>query len=170
MSELVLLPRFFIALPVVEAGNEAVGAFVRMLSYAAEHFPETAILPLDLLGVAVERGASRKRALDRLRDAQLVRVGPSSIELLGRGDLWLIRGASTVDAATARAVFARDDNRCTYCGATGSLTVDHVMPSSRGGGSDVANLVAACVPCNSSKGNRTPEEWAAGVRLPRGRR
>lgn len=57
-----------------------------------------------------------------------------------------------------RNLFRRDHNRCQYCGARDRLTLDHVMPKSRGGRDTWENLVAACVPCNNRKGNRTPEE------------
>jgi 5-methylcytosine-specific restriction endonuclease McrA len=59
---------------------------------------------------------------------------------------------------TRRAVFARDSWTCQYCGTTSHLTVDHVMPRSRGGPSDWENIVTACAPCNRRKGNRTPVE------------
>jgi 5-methylcytosine-specific restriction endonuclease McrA len=65
-----------------------------------------------------------------------------------------------------RNIFARDGNRCQYCGKrfpTGELSLDHVMPRSRGGGTDWENIVCACVKCNVRKGGRTPAE--AGMRL-----
>jgi 5-methylcytosine-specific restriction endonuclease McrA len=65
-----------------------------------------------------------------------------------------------------RNIFARDGNRCQYCGKrfpTGELSLDHVMPRSRGGGTDWENIVCACVRCNVRKGGRTPSE--AGMRL-----
>jgi 5-methylcytosine-specific restriction endonuclease McrA len=65
-----------------------------------------------------------------------------------------------------RNIFARDGNRCQYCGRrfpTGELSLDHVMPRSRGGGTDWENIVCACVRCNVRKGGRTPSE--AGMRL-----
>lgn len=65
-----------------------------------------------------------------------------------------------------RNIFARDGNRCQYCGKrfpTGELSLDHVMPRSRGGGTDWENIVCACVKCNVRKGGRTPSE--AGMRL-----
>ncbi|MEZ4700874.1 MAG: HNH endonuclease [Rhodothermales bacterium] len=55
-------------------------------------------------------------------------------------------------------VLRRDGYRCQYCGNRESLTVDHVLPKSRGGKDTWENLVAACTPCNNRKGNRTPEE------------
>jgi len=68
-------------------------------------------------------------------------------------------------------ILARDGHRCAYCGAGDStLTVDHVFPRSRsspehplGGSTSWENCVAACVPCNARKGNRTPQE--AGMEL-----
>ncbi len=59
---------------------------------------------------------------------------------------------------TRRAIFARDGFRCQYCGGTSSLTVDHVTPRSRGGGSTWDNVVTACAPCNLRKGDKLPRE------------
>ena len=55
-------------------------------------------------------------------------------------------------------VMRRDRFRCQYCGSREKLTVDHVMPKSRGGKDTWENLVTACTPCNNRKGSRTPEE------------
>lgn len=55
-------------------------------------------------------------------------------------------------------ILRRDRFECQYCGARRRLTVDHVLPKSRGGRDRWDNLVAACVSCNNRKGNRTPEE------------
>lgn len=55
-------------------------------------------------------------------------------------------------------VIRRDGFCCQYCGTRDRLTIDHVMPKSRGGRDSWENLVAACVSCNSKKGNRTPDE------------
>jgi 5-methylcytosine-specific restriction endonuclease McrA len=60
---------------------------------------------------------------------------------------------------TRKAVLARDAYTCQYCGhETSGLTVDHVIPRSRGGLSVWENIVAACAPCNRKKGNRMPRE------------
>jgi 5-methylcytosine-specific restriction endonuclease McrA len=60
---------------------------------------------------------------------------------------------------TRKAVLARDDWRCQYCGTEKpGLTVDHVIPRSRGGESVWENIVAACASCNRRKGNRMPHE------------
>ena len=60
---------------------------------------------------------------------------------------------------TRKAVLARDAWTCQYCGAQASgLTVDHVIPRSRGGESVWENIVASCAPCNRKKGSMTPRE------------
>jgi 5-methylcytosine-specific restriction endonuclease McrA len=65
-----------------------------------------------------------------------------------------------------RVLFARDGWRCVYCGTNGGrLTLDHVVPRSRGGSSVWENVVTACAPCNLRKGDRLPEEVA--MPLPR---
>jgi 5-methylcytosine-specific restriction endonuclease McrA len=60
---------------------------------------------------------------------------------------------------TRRAIFARDQWRCQYCGGNGhgSLTVDHVIPRSKGGSSGWDNIVTCCAPCNRRKGDRLPK-------------
>lgn len=69
-------------------------------------------------------------------------------------------GREAIPAHVRRAVFDRDGERCVYCGAIdGPFHLDHVYPFSRGGQATVDNLVVACVPCNLSKGARTPAEW-----------
>jgi 5-methylcytosine-specific restriction endonuclease McrA len=55
-------------------------------------------------------------------------------------------------------VFIRDKFRCGYCGSNQDLTVDHVMPASRGGKNTFENCISACRPCNNKKGHRTPSE------------
>jgi 5-methylcytosine-specific restriction endonuclease McrA len=58
---------------------------------------------------------------------------------------------------TRRAVFARDRWTCQYCGVERTtLTVDHVVPRSKGGPSSWENIVACCAPCNRRKGDRLP--------------
>lgn len=65
-----------------------------------------------------------------------------------------------------RNIFLRDGHRCQYCGnrySSPSLSLDHVMPKSRGGPDTWENIVCACLDCNVSKGGRTPQE--AGMPL-----
>ncbi|MEN6450754.1 MAG: HNH endonuclease [Thermoguttaceae bacterium] len=60
-----------------------------------------------------------------------------------------------------RNVLARDGHICQYCGrhfSTQLLSIDHVVPRSRGGQTTWENVVCACMPCNAKKGGRTPHE------------
>ncbi|HMK31813.1 MAG TPA: HNH endonuclease [Terriglobales bacterium] len=71
-------------------------------------------------------------------------------------------------ALSRKNILLRDRNSCQYCGialASGELTLDHVVPRSRGGSSTWENLVACCHPCNRKKGNQLPGE--AGMKLTR---
>ncbi len=56
-------------------------------------------------------------------------------------------------------ILRRDSHRCQYCGRSDiPLTMDHVLPASRGGEDTWENMVCACVRCNNKKGDSTPEE------------
>lgn len=57
-----------------------------------------------------------------------------------------------------RAVLARDGYRCQYCGSTRHLTLDHVIPRSKGGPTSWENVVTSCAPCNVRKGAKLPAE------------
>lgn len=59
---------------------------------------------------------------------------------------------------TKRNVLIRDKFTCQYCGSKRELTIDHIIPSSRGGKNTFENCVAACKPCNNKKNDRTPIE------------
>ena len=64
-------------------------------------------------------------------------------------------------APTRRSVLQRDNHTCQYCGATSAqaaLTLDHLLPRSRGGETTWENVVTACRTCNMRKGGRTPDE------------
>ena len=62
-----------------------------------------------------------------------------------------------------RAVFARDQGRCQYCGKTAE-SIDHVMPRSKGGGHSWENVVACCRRCNTFKGDRLLEDCPLKLR------
>jgi 5-methylcytosine-specific restriction endonuclease McrA len=62
-------------------------------------------------------------------------------------------------AFTKRNVLVRDGFQCAYCGKRADrLSIDHIIPKSRGGKTDFDNCVAACHGCNWKKGGRTPRE------------
>lgn len=74
------------------------------------------------------------------------------------------RGLDRVSPADKRwiraALVARDEERCRGCEATDDLTIDHLVPASRGGSNALSNLQLLCAPCNFAKGD-TLERMAA---------
>jgi len=97
-----------------------------------------------------------------LRSAQQVIPVPLVIRLL-----YYVRVPHNLPLPLSRkALLLRDNYTCQYCGAQpprDQLTIDHVLPRSRGGRTEWENVVIACASCNRRKGNRTPEE--AGMKL-----
>lgn len=67
------------------------------------------------------------------------------------------------NTVTRRSIFTRDKHTCAYCNAKEKLTIDHIIPSSRGGQDTWENMITSCESCNLKKGNKTPEE--AGMKL-----
>ncbi len=55
-------------------------------------------------------------------------------------------------------IYKRDNNQCVYCGSEKNLTIDHIIPRSRGGKNTWTNLITCCSSCNLKKANKTPEE------------
>ena len=95
-----------------------------------------------------------------IRSASRSWAAPSVVRLRHR-----VRRPRPRAKLSRKEVFARDGHRCQYCGRGGvPLTIDHVVPKSRGGDSWAwENLVTACMACNHRKGDRAPE--AAGLQL-----
>lgn len=60
-------------------------------------------------------------------------------------------------------IYKRDGHKCVYCGNSKQLTIDHVIPKSKGGKNTWENLVTCCTKCNLKKSDRTPEQ--AGMKL-----
>jgi len=81
---------------------------------------------------------------------------PSVIRLLS-----FINFAAKPVSFTRRRVLTRDKFTCQYCKKRNvKMTIDHVIPQSKGGKSTWENCVAACIPCNKRKGNKSLEEVA----------
>jgi 5-methylcytosine-specific restriction endonuclease McrA len=59
---------------------------------------------------------------------------------------------------TRHNIYRRDGYTCGYCGSNKDLTLDHILPKSRGGKNTWKNLVTCCKSCNNNKDNMTPEE------------
>jgi len=92
-----------------------------------------------------------------LRSPRFVFTVPSVIRLTQYIDVRSRRNKVT----NRHRILSRDHYRCQYCGKRGTafdLTLDHILPRSRGGRTVAENLVAACQTCNNRKGDRTPEE------------
>ena len=67
---------------------------------------------------------------------------------------------------TRQNIYSQYKNKCCYCGgqfSTKELNLDHVVPRSKGGGTNWDNIVLSCLPCNSRKDDMTPEQ--AGMKL-----
>ena len=115
--------------------------------------------------VLVHKGkAEVVESLDRpLRSAAGAFVWPHVIRLLA-----YVRVPRAITRRISRRVlFARDGWRCVYCGTSGGrLTLDHVVPRSRGGDSVWENVVTACAPCNLRKGDRLLEETHMNLARP----
>lgn len=93
-----------------------------------------------------------------LRSQHFIFPAPSVIRLIEYVD---VRGRQGRSSTKRSRILSRDRYRCQYCGMKGGLfdlTIDHILPRSRGGQTAADNLCAACFACNQRKGNRTPEE------------
>jgi 5-methylcytosine-specific restriction endonuclease McrA len=73
----------------------------------------------------------------------------------------LANSLATLTVQQWAAILELYQGRCAYCGTSGKMEQDHVIPVSRGGGTTAENIVPACGTCNRSKNARTPEEWRA---------
>jgi 5-methylcytosine-specific restriction endonuclease McrA len=69
-----------------------------------------------------------------------------------------------VPAVNRREVLRRDKHSCQYCGNTKHLTIDHVIPVSKGGKNTWDNVITACESCNNRKGDRTPQQAGMALR------
>ncbi len=94
-----------------------------------------------------------------VRSPSLVMQVPTHIRLTFTGTerIW------KVPPVNRREVLRRDHHKCQYCGNHKHLTLDHVIPRSKGGSHTWDNVVIACNSCNSRKGDRTPQQ--AGMPL-----
>lgn len=64
-----------------------------------------------------------------------------------------------LNSSIRKLIFERDFYRCINCGTHKSLSIDHIVPVSKGGGNEIKNLQTLCATCNSSKGNKSMSEW-----------
>ena len=64
-----------------------------------------------------------------------------------------------INSSLRKLIFERDFYRCINCGTHKSISIDHIVPVSKGGGNEIKNLQTLCTTCNSSKGNKSMTEW-----------
>ncbi len=132
------------------------GAYLHLLM----HYWQKGSLPQEdkfLARIAKVRLCEWKRIADTI--TELFRKDAQSLSSADRA-LGVGRVRENIPASVRNEIFERDAGACVYCGVSSvALHLDHIMPFSRGGSSRPENLVLACVPCNLSKGAKTPGEW-----------
>lgn len=100
----------------------------------------------------------------RLTPARRGKIKPDILEMVSKFD-HLARWANlyrnrSIPHTLRKEIFERDGHRCVYClDEDGPFHLDHVQPFSRGGATDIGNLVVACKPCNLSKRAKSLSEW-----------
>ena len=104
-----------------------------------------------------------KRNVEVVKDSQETELSSGGKAFRVPTVLRLIKLIRTIYRAgvafSKRNVFVRDGFRCAYCGDhRDRLSIDHIVPRSRGGQTTFENCVAACKACNLKKGGRTPSE------------
>jgi 5-methylcytosine-specific restriction endonuclease McrA len=96
-----------------------------------------------------------------IRSPSLVLQVPEHIRLKGGNPerMW------KVPPVSRRELLKRDNHTCQYCGSTKHLTIDHVIPRSKGGTHAWDNVVIACERCNLAKGDRLPHEAGMALKI-----
>lgn len=97
-----------------------------------------------------------KRAIVLLMKNKAQALGKRVIRLVNYIKLPYAKLAQNKPSRTM--IYKRDGHKCQYCGSTKELTIDHIIPRSRGGEDTWENLVVACMPCNTRKSDKLLEE------------
>ncbi|MBK9128652.1 MAG: HNH endonuclease [Phycisphaerales bacterium] len=156
-ASVLLLNRLYMAVRVISARR----AFTLLYRDQAEvvSVDEGAYLAYDFADwVEVSQAKARfePEKYDWIRTVRFQIAVPKIVRMLGYDKV----PQSTVKL-NRRNLFARDGNRCQYCGKrfpTTDLSLDHIVPRSQGGTNSWENIVCACIRCNVKKGGRTPEQ------------
>ncbi|MFP3937064.1 MAG: HNH endonuclease [Phycisphaerae bacterium] len=161
-SHVLVLNKHYTAVRVISARRALCMLFKRIAEIVAVEDSEWASYDFDSWREVSEYKARYEREHHEwVRCVQFELAVPRVIRLL-----FYDRLPKTPVKFNRRNIFARDRNRCQYCGGrfpTSELTLDHVLPRSRGGKTCWTNMVCSCVDCNVRKGGRTPDE--AGMNL-----
>lgn len=105
-------------------------------------------------------GIRARRWLNELVEHELAEWvdEPTEFRVFGEGDIWrngpVKIPRKSIPDRVRRFVYERDENACVFCGATETLTLDHIHPHSLGGSGSISNLQTLCQSCNSRKGAR----------------
>ncbi len=156
-SSVLVLNRFYMAVHVINV-RRAVGLLFRELAEVI-HFEEGQYGNYNFetwLEISTMQAASKQQHDDWIRSVNFELRAPRVIRLLSYDKV-----PRQTLRFNRRNLFARDGNQCQYCGKlfpTSELSLDHVLPRSRGGETNWDNVVCACVACNVRKGGRTPHE------------
>lgn len=115
--------------------------------------------------------------VDKIRKQNAAYVAANIEQHNERSRRWLMNNPAAAQAIRARrrariknsngsfsgadwsAIIRKQNGQCFYCFDIEKLTIEHVVPLSRGGAHDKSNIVGACMDCNRRKNARTPEEW-----------
>ena len=124
--------------------------------HRAEHPEKTRAYAADWNAHHKERARTRI-ALHRLRNLETVRAQKRASE--NRRRVRRLSAGGSHSEAEWLILVMRHHGRCSYCGLSGKLERDHVVPLSRGGSDSIENIAPACGYCNRSKKARTPAEW-----------
>ena len=74
------------------------------------------------------------------------------------------QGSKWISKKKRAAIYARDAG-CVWCGNKFDLTIDHLIPRSRGGSNCASNLVTSCMPCNRNRADKPLAEWVYDLRV-----
>ena len=95
-----------------------------------------------------------------VRSEKLVYPKPLIIRLLN-----YIKSKIKTFKVNRNRIYKRDNYECAYCGSKKQLTIDHIIPKSRGGKNTWNNLISSCLSCNLKKGDRTTDEAGMPLRF-----
>jgi 5-methylcytosine-specific restriction endonuclease McrA len=156
-SSVLLLNRLYMALRVISA-KRAMTLIYRDLAEVVS-VEDGRYLSYDFddwVEVSAAKAAFEPHEHDWIRTVRFQIAVPRIIRLLGYDKLPRVEVK-----LNRRNLFARDHTRCQYCGRrfpASELSIDHLIPRSKGGTTCWENVVCACTRCNVKKGGRTPEQ------------
>jgi 5-methylcytosine-specific restriction endonuclease McrA len=156
-ASVLVLNRFYMAVHVVNV-RRAFGLLYRELAEVI-HVEEGQYLNYNFaawVAHSITRSQNKRPHEDWIRSVTFEMQVPRVVRLLHYD-----RTPRQTLRFSRRNLFARDEHRCQYCGETvpySQLSLDHVVPRSRGGATTWENVVTSCKPCNTQKGGRTPQE------------